>query len=286
MIGNLISVAIVSSWGWRMVFYIFGVAGIILGLFTWFILRDRPADSERVTPEELDLIKTSMVSYDGNVSSEGSSKIATLLSNPWTWVMIINYFCITLVLWADLNWLPTYFVKARGVSLVGAGMNASLPWLFMLIGMILVGWLADRIGNKYKSSWNAFCLFVMVPSTAYAVITPSINVCLISFSISLFCVGGALGLINAINLDISKRRDVPLISGMMVTGASVGGIIAPILVGYVLKETNSFNIAYYVFAAVAFVGGVAGVALFKREKHLRALRKGEIVHAQDAKVSA
>jgi sugar phosphate permease len=276
VIGNLISVAVVSTWGWRMVFYTFGVLGVIIGLLTWIIIKDRPTDSKLVSQEELDLIKTSMAKYDGKVSSAGRSKLSELLANPWSWVMTLNYFCITLALWANLNWLPTYFIKARGTSLVGAGMNASVPWVAMLIGMIFMGWIADKVGEKYKSTWNAFSLFLMVPATAYAVITPSITTCLICFSISLFGVGGALGLINAINLDISKKEDVPLISGMMVTGASVSGIIAPMLIGFVLKETNSFNIAYYVFSIFAFIGGITGVMLFSREKKLRTIRAGSL----------
>lgn len=275
VIGNLLSVAVVANWGWRSVFFIFGAAGIVIGLISWILLKDRPSEHPMVSKEELDLIQTSMAKYDGKVSSEGSSKLSNLLGNPWPWIMTFNYFAITLALFANLNWLPTYFIKARGTSLVAAGMNASIPWIAMLLGMIIVGWLADKVGKKYKSTWNAACLFVMVPSTAYAVITPSITVCLISFSISLFCVGGALGLINAINLDISKKEDVPLISGMMVTGASLAGIIAPILVGYVLKATNSFNVAYYVFSAFAFVGGISGLALLSREKKHRWARTGK-----------
>jgi len=274
VIGNLISGFIITAYGWRSVFYIFGGFGVILGLISWFILRDYPEEYPAIDKKELELIKSSQAAFDGKVveTSTGST-VGQLLSNPWAWIMTLNYFTFTLVFWANINWLPTYFIKARGSNLMTAGMNSSIPWIAMILGLLTIGRLADKVGKKYKSPWQAFSLFMMVPTISYAVITPFLTTCLISFSIATFFVGGAMGLINALNFDLFSKADVPKVSGLMLTGAAFAGIIAPILVGYVLKETGSFNGAYFVFSGIAFIGGLLGLALFYKEKKLRAERQ-------------
>jgi ACS family glucarate transporter-like MFS transporter len=278
VIGNLVSAVIVTSWGWRSVFYLFGGAGVILAILTWYVLRDHPEQLPSIAKEELELIKSSQAAFEGKaVTTSTGSTVGQLLANPWAWVISLNYFAFTLVFWANINWLPTYFMKARGSNLLKAGMNSSIPWIAMVAGLLLLGWLADKVGKKYKSNWQALSLFMMVPTISYAVITPSLTACLISFSIATFFVGGAMGLVNAINFDIFSKADVPKVSGLMVTGASIAGIIAPILVGYVLKATNSFDIAYFVFSGVAFIGGLLGLALFYKEKKLRIERQSSYV---------
>jgi nitrate/nitrite transporter NarK len=59
---------------------------------------------------------------------------------------------------------------------------------------------------------------------------------------------------------------------MMLGTGSFGGIIAPILIGYVLQTTNSFNIAYYIFAAIALIGGILSILIIKKEKEVKQLK--------------
>ncbi|WP_260287185.1 MFS transporter [Peribacillus aracenensis] len=266
VIGNLISVGIIGSLGWRSIFYIFGSLGVIMAIITWRILRDQPKEHPLITKEEKELIESSQAQFRGDaVSDSKGSTVIQLLKNPWVWVITLTYFVFTLVFWANVNWLPTYFIQARGSNIMEAGVNSSIPWIAMGMGTLILCRLADT-GKGYKSPWLAFSLFAMAPTIAYAVITPSVIACLVSFSLASFFVGGAIGLVPAHLIDLFEVADVPKVHGLVLTGGSLAGVIAPILVGFVLQITDSFNYAYYVFSFLAFVGGLLGLALFYNEK--------------------
>jgi nitrate/nitrite transporter NarK len=135
-----------------------------------------------------------------------------------------------------------------------------------------LGKLADTVGKHWKTPWVTLGLLCIVPTIAYAVITPSLNTCLTLFTIATFFVGGAMSLTWVMLLDVCDIADVPRTGGFILMGGSLAGIIAPSLVGFVLQATNSFDFAYFVFAAISLIGGLCGLLLFRREKQVRVER--------------
>ena len=81
--GNTVSASIITAWGWKSVFYIYGITGVIFAYLTWLIVRDSPAEHPRISKEELELIQSSIVKHDGaeSVSAAGRS-IRQLLLDP------------------------------------------------------------------------------------------------------------------------------------------------------------------------------------------------------------
>ena len=269
-LGSLISAWILSELGWRAIFYIFGAGGVVLGIISWLIVRDTPREHPSISPEELKLIEG-----DYHVSTTGSEKGMTmreLLKDPALQIFAVLDLFYSLLFWADLNWLPTYFVMARQATILKSGLLSSLPWFAAFLGMVIVGRLSDT-GKRYKANWCAAALFICAPFTAYAVITPSLYVSLACFSVSLFCIGAVMSVSSVLVWEIWDRVDVAKAFGMIVTMLSLGGIIGPALVGYILEATKSFNIAYYIMAVFSLFSAICFVLLYRREKQVRALRE-------------
>ena len=126
--------------------------------------------------------------------------------------------------------------------------------------------------EKYRGNWMAACQFLSVPFTAYAVITPSIMISLICFSISLFFIVGSMAVGSALIWELFDRADVAKAYGMLAAWMTAAGIVAPYLLGFILEKTHSFNIAYYIFSGSAFLAGIVAIVLHVREKNLRAYR--------------
>jgi len=266
IIGNPLSGLIIDAWGWHSVFFMYGAFGILITYISWRLIRNRPQEHPRISTEEIDIINTSIHRHEGacRLTATGST-VMQLLSNPWLWVMSIIYFCAAIVFWANLNWLPTYFIKARGSSLLKSGFISVIPWIAGALGAFFYGWLSDHFG-KIRAVWLAIGFFVMSPFIGYAVITPSLNVCLVCFVIAVFLNMGCLGLMYAIPMEIFAPADVAKASGIMLGWGSFSGIISPTLVGFIVDSTNSFNAAYYIFAVVSVLGGLLSLPLIVKEK--------------------
>lgn len=271
VIGVLLSGIIVESYGWRIVFYIFGIAGVIMAALNWKILRDHPDDHPSISKTERDLIKSSIEKHDGvaRPNAKGSTLIE-LLKNPFVWIISLVYFALLMFLWGNLNWLPTYFMKARNSSLLKSGLFSAIPWIGAALGSFVLGWLSDRaIVIKTRSGWVTLSLFAVVPTIIYAVITPDLYISLACFTIASFFGFGAIALCYALNMEMFERENVAKVSGIMLSAGSFAGIIAPSLIGFVLEMTNSFDNAYYFFGLLSLLGACLSFALVKKEDAVR-----------------
>jgi len=269
VLGNVASAVVVSAYGWRSVFIVFGVVGIVLAVWSWMIVRDRPEDHPSVSPEELKIIKGAQRLHEGvDVENAHGSTMKELMTDSGVWILSILYFAAAMYLWGNLNWLPTYFSKARGSNLMASGVYAAVPMISAAVGLFVVAWLSDRFG-RHRSLWLALTLFAAVPFTILGVKASSLSGCLWGFSLAAFFCFGSYGIIYTLPMEIFKRGDAPKVTGIMLAWSSLAGIVAPILVGYVLQHTQSFDYAYYIFAGLVFAAGCLSLVLLTRERSIR-----------------
>ncbi len=264
VVGNVLSALIIESVGWRPCFYMYGAVGLVVAYVTWQIIRNTPKEHPLISKQELDEIETSISKYEGAQVSSGST-VWQILKNPWVWVLSFVYFSVTLAFWANVNWLPTYLVKTRGSSILRSGFLSALPWVAGALGSFIMGWFSDHF-KKSRSTLMAICLFMMAPFTAYGVITPSLEICIACFCISIFFIMGFLGIVYAVPMELFPANDVAKASGIMLGWGSFAGVLSPTLVGYIVQYTNSFNNAYYVFAVMAVAGGLVSFLFLSRKE--------------------
>jgi nitrate/nitrite transporter NarK len=248
------------------VFYIYASFGLLVSYVTWKIIRNRPEDHPKISKGEIETIKASIEKHEGSerLKAPGST-VSKLLCNPWVWVISLLYVSTASLFWVNLSWLPTYFMKARGSSLLRSGFISALPWLAGAFGSPIYGWLSDRFGSV-RGLWLAIAYFIIAPFVAYACITPSLNVCLLCFMVGVFLNMGCLGLLYAIPMEIFPPADVAKASGIMLGWGSLSGVASPTIVGFIVQYTDSFNAAYYVFAGVSLCAGLLAFALIAKER--------------------
>ncbi|RXH44171.1 MFS transporter, partial [Streptococcus pyogenes] len=108
--------------GWRSMFVIIGVLGILV-LLVWQKLYRDP------TSEETIAIKGSLEAAQEVRKSGKQASWGELFKHRNTWFMIIGNFGIMFTIWVYLTWLPSYLQKERGFSLTQSGFIASLPYI-------------------------------------------------------------------------------------------------------------------------------------------------------------
>jgi MFS family permease len=151
-----------------------------------------------------------------------------------------------------------------------------------LIGMIVFGILADKVGKGYKADWLTGTFLASVPFTAYGVVAESIVVSLICFSASTLLVVGAIILLVAMYHEIWDPADVPKVHGISTTFFSLTGFVSPYVVGYVLETRGSFVWAWYIFAICGIIGSALFFFMFVREKQMRRARQERVAQAAAA----
>ena len=263
-----IVVLIITTLGWRSVFYICGAAGFLWSLWWYVSYRNLPEEHGLVNRAELQQIR----GLDGageinpaSIQREGADvPWGMLLRSPNMWAIMCAYFTYVYCLYIFLTWLPSYLVDYRHFTLLKVGMLASLPLLAMVIGDTVGGvatdWLLKRTGSaKFARRSVAIvgllgCAACIVPA-ALAEDAYTAVYCLTGAGFFLEC---TIGPAWSVPMDCGGKYS-GTVSGMMNMAGNVGGALSPLVMGYFFQHDDWQT--PFVISAVLLVAG-AGVWAF------------------------
>ncbi|WP_315725189.1 MULTISPECIES: MFS transporter [unclassified Bradyrhizobium] len=258
---------IAHQFGWRHVFTVMGALGVIMGL-VWIKTMYGPKEHPDVNQAELDYIKDGGALVDMEGAREGKaatggptwSHVGQLLSNRMMLGVYIGQYCINTLTYFFLTWFPVYLVKERGLSILQAGFVATLPALCGFIGGVLGGFISDAILRKTGS----LTLARKIPIVGGMLLSMAIIGCnyvdgqaLVVGLMALAFFGKGIGALGwAVVSDTSPKEAGGVSGGLFNTFGNLSSITTPIVIGYILSATGSFN------GALVFVGLNALVAAF------------------------
>ncbi|GAB2725060.1 MFS transporter [Nocardia thraciensis] len=157
--------------------------------------------------------------------------------------------------WGLVSWVPTYLHEARGLELDRAALLAVFPTVAAAVGIVSGGWLSDRLRGRPRR--------IVVPSMATAAAglfvlpaTSSVPVFMIVLTVATGV--GALTYMAALALPLRALPStlIGTAAGMIVFGAQLGGILAPLLFG-VIVDRVSYAAAFGALASGPLVAIVA-----------------------------
>jgi ACS family glucarate transporter-like MFS transporter len=256
-----------NKFGWQSVYWAMGVLGIALALVMPFILYN-PKEHPRISKEEFEYIKAggalvdnySTKSADNTKKASSFGHIKQLLKNKLIVGVLIGQFCIVTLVWFFTTWFPIYLAQGRGLSLTSVGLIATIPAISGCLGGILGGLFSDFLLRKnFSLTFARKAPIILGMTLAMSIIgcvfVDSLEMIVFFLSLAFFGKGlGALGW--AVVGDIAPREIVGLCGGLSNMAGNIAGIITPIVIGYIVKSTGSFN------GALIYVGVAAFMAIF------------------------
>jgi ACS family glucarate transporter-like MFS transporter len=250
---------IAHDFGWRYVFFVMGGLGVLVGLL-WIKTMYGPKEHPSINEAEFDYISRGGALVDMDAAkdakvSDGGPKwdhIRQLLSNRMMVGVYIGQYCINTLTYFFLTWFPVYLVKERGLSILQAGFVASLPALCGFFGGVLGGVISDYILQKTGSLTAAR----KIPIVGGMLLSMSIIACnyvdgqaLVVGFMALAFFGKGIGALGwAVVSDTSPKQAGGVSGGLFNMFGNLSSISTPIIIGYILAATGSFN------GALVFVG--------------------------------
>ena len=263
LFGFAVSALIIANYSWEWVFYSFGLIGVFWYFFWNKIVTSYPEDNKYISKDELIIIKSEAP------SKETAPKIPLLrlIRNTPFMAIAIATFCNNWSLYTFLSYLPKYInaPMAQGGMGIDLGSNIFIysiliPSLVSMISLILGGYLADNlIKNGYgilkvRKSVNSIgffgsAIFLYLISLEDSLINVIILLCLINIC-SGICAGG-FG-VNHADLGPKYTGSLVGISGSI---GMIAAILSPIVAGYVLEITDTWNSIFYICVGILTFGG-------------------------------
>lgn len=246
-----------STQGWRSVFWVTGIAGVISAL-TWIIVYRDPQHSSRVNASELESITA------GGALTEAPTKervtraqVAALLRERQVWALGAGKFAIMSSLYFLLTWFPTYLVKERGMTALNAGVATSLPYIAATVGVLVGGvwsdWLLKRGAGISKARKIPIVSgFLGATSIILMNYTKDNSLALVILTIAFFAQGVSSNSWSII-AEVAPRKLIGVTGGIINFTGHIAGVVTPILIGFIIKATGSFELvlAYVSLAGVA-----------------------------------
>ncbi len=128
--------ALIVLYGWREAFYILAPTGVIAGLWWYWYARDKPAQHPSIAPGEVAFI-------DAGRSVKPPPQPVhwrAALVNRDILILAASYFCLNYVFYIFSQWLFTYLVKSRGLSMLESGWLYVLPFATGAVLTAIGGW--------------------------------------------------------------------------------------------------------------------------------------------------
>ncbi|MFK9079192.1 MFS transporter [Pseudomonas neuropathica] len=238
---------------WQVLFVLEGVPAMLLGLFGWFWLVDKPDDARWLTPQEKHLLAASLA--QGRPADMPNASLAQVLRNPRVYVAGLVFFCIYSGSNTVSYWMPT-LIRGFGVhDLKTIGLLASVPYAGALIGMYLLARSSDkRLERRWHVSLtlllSAICFFLLGPVQDHLLLS------LVFMSIGAAAAMSALSLFWSIPPALLSPSAAAVGIAVISCIGGLAGVISQVVVGAIKTATGDLYLAFDVIAGVLVVGAV------------------------------
>ncbi len=245
-VGVVLAVLIVPwilSFGtWQQVFWITGGLGF-LWLAAWWVLYEVPSKQKRLSAEEYELIRSGQESAE---QVEIKVRWQQLFSFPQTWAMITGKGLIDPIFWFFLFWLPSYFSSTFSLDLKKPSLELMIIYTATTIGSIGGGYLSSSLIKKgwpvLKARKTVLLIFAFTElSVIFTQFATEAWVAVVLISLAVAVHQAWATNVFTLATDLFPKEAVSSVAGIAGTAGAVGGILFPILVGYLLDHFKSMG---------------------------------------------
>jgi ACS family hexuronate transporter-like MFS transporter len=241
-VGAIITPAIVPfvavRYGWEWAFLGTGAIGFAW-LLVWWAMYERPDRHPRVSASELAHIRSDPPDQAAAIPW------AALLAHRQAWAFAVAKAMTDPIWWLYLFWMPDFFSRNYGLSLLELGPPIIVIYLVADIGSVGGGWLSSSLirrgwsVNAARKTAMLVCAVAVVPIIAASGIRSMWGaVALISLAAAAH--QGWSANVFTLTSDMFPRHAVGSVVGIGGTAGAVGGMAIAKITGYILQTTGSY----------------------------------------------
>jgi ACS family hexuronate transporter-like MFS transporter len=241
---------ITVKFGWRWAFLVTGLVGFGW-LILWFLFYDRPDAHPRLGAAER--------AYIASDPPDRAARVAwkTLLPHRQTWAVATAKFMTDPIWWVYLFWMPDFFNRKFGLSLLDLGPPIIVIYLVSDAGSVFGGWLSSTLikrgwtVNRSRKTAMLACAIAVVPIIGASKVE-SMWTAVALISVAAAAHQGWSANVYTLASDMFPRQAVGSVIGFAGMSGAVGGMLIAKVTGYLLQTTGSY-LPVFVIAGVTYL---------------------------------
>jgi ACS family hexuronate transporter-like MFS transporter len=239
---------ITVNYGWYWAFIATGAIGFFW-LFLWWPLYKSPEHHPRVSPAELEYIRSDPPDPPVKVP------LSQVLPHRQAWAFIVAKFMTDPIWWLYLFWIPDFFSRTYNLDLKKMGPPVFAIYLVASVGSVGGGWLS---GWLIKRGWSANAARKTTMLVFALAVVPIIfaskagNIWVATALVALAAAAhqGWSANVFTIASDTFPRHAVGTVVGFGGMAGAVGGMLIAKITGYLLEVTHSYLVVFIIAGTI------------------------------------
>ncbi len=254
-VGIPVAAWLILQFNWRVMFLVLGF-GALVWLVPWAAV---VRNDDRILESDA-----------ASATSAPSVEFSTVMRSPAMWGILIGTFAYNYFVYYCMTWLPAYLREQRGLSASQMGLLTMASFAGIAIMATLAGWVADKLiehGQPALRIRKIFTIagFVVASTEIIGGITSSTSVAVFFTVVSLTGLGLTTANYWALTQTLMPGAAVGRITGAQNFASNCGGVVAPLVTGWLLEVTGSY-VAPMQAIWVILLAGIASYAFLVRPK--------------------
>lgn len=219
--------------GWRTMFLIFAVPGVIWGVWFFLWFRDHPEPNDDSAVSAADAAARTLAASDR--SPVPSPPWGTILLAWPLWCLCGQQFFRAAAQMFYSSWFATYLKQARGVGLAESGLLNALPIAAAALGPLAGGWASDLLQSRTsdrrisRQGLSVACLLVCALLVVVGYQVSDVHLAVAVISLGAFFAAAAGPAAYTMTIDLGGRWLAPVFALMNMWG-NIGAASFPFVV--------------------------------------------------------
>jgi sugar phosphate permease len=264
---SVLSGYLIHELGWRWMFIIQGVPGIIWALVWWKTIAEKPADAAWLTQEEKRAVTEQLEEEQKGIKPV--KNYAAAFKSRAVILLCLQYMLWSFGVYGFVMWLPSIIQSAPDMDIVTTGWLSAVPYLLAIGGMLWASYRADRNQNRSLFIWPFLVLAGLTLFGGYLVGKDHFW---LSFAL-LVVSGGALyapyGPFFAALTDMLPKNVAGGAIGLVNSMGALGSFIGSYLVGYLNGVTGDFGASYIVMSLAVLASAAIAAIVIRPQVQVR-----------------
>lgn len=239
-VSPMLAALLISLFGWRWAFVIFGAVGVVWAAGFWLWFRDDPAEHPQVNAAEVVRIGRGATSGDVHTKIPWS----LVIRNPSVWMLSGIMTLASFNSYIYFSWFPTYLQEGRGVASGPSSVMASVVLGFSAVGTLFGGQIMDSFitgrGNGRRRWFGGLAYFAAAGLLVAALLCPAAWPAVILTAMSSMLTLSTQSLWWSCAIGISGKH-VGALFGLMNSAGVFGAMSSQFLAGRIADWLGSYG---------------------------------------------
>lgn len=249
-IGAFIGGLLLIHFGWRILFVVLGVGGLVW-LLPWFALMPRTQRRVRTAETEFPWVRQ-------------------LLRLPSAWGCFFGHFAGNYFYYFLLTWMPAYLADEKKLSIAHMSQLTSALFLLIACSAITAGYITDTLIARGSSPTIVRRTSVVIGlSSASSLLLLAVVPASLNFWIGIMCFAClGYGAYTSNHWAIAQTLAGTSMAGRWSSVqngiANLSGVVAPWATGFIVEWTGSARMSFVLTGAIALGGALSWALLIRR----------------------